>query len=132
MRLLLWSASLICLTFWSLLAWGAAGLVGAAQSWVPALGGDPLGLGLTAANWADLLGLAGQGAILVGWAIGALMIVIGTALLSRTLQSVGRFLASRRSHGRSVYRYTPHRRSSSLLGNVAARLAPRLLRAVRR
>jgi hypothetical protein len=138
MRMLLWTVSFVCLGLWSLLAWGATGLVGAAQSWFPAFGEDPLSLGFTAANWADWLGLAGQGVILVIWAIGAIAILVGTALLSRGLGAIGRIAGARRASGRSISSYPPYppyppyRPSGSSMGRLAARLAPRLLRAVRR
>lgn len=132
MRMLLWTISLACLALWSLLAWGATGLIGAAQSWAPALSDDPLGLGLTAANWADWLGLAGQGAILVIWGIGAILLLVGTALLSRALRAVARFAAERPRFERTIPHSPPYGRSGSFMDRLASRLAPRLLRSVSR
>ncbi len=133
MRMLLWTVSLVCLALWSLLAWGAAGLLGAAQGWAPAMADDPLGIWLTAANWADWLGLAGQSVIALIWAIGAIVLLIGTAVLSRGFRALGRLVGGRRDFGRRMPRYASYRTSSgSSMQRLAFRLAPRLLRAVRR
>jgi len=130
MRTLLWTVSCVFLALWSLLAWGAAGLIGTAEAWMPALGEDPLGLGLAAANWMEFLGLAGQGAILVIWALGAGALLIGTALLSRMLRAFGRLAGG---HAGSPNRYPAAYRSSSLdAKRLAIRFAPRLLRTIRR
>jgi hypothetical protein len=132
MKMLLWTASLVCLALWSLLAWGTSGLVGAAQSWAPALGDDPLGVGLTAANFADWLGLAGRGVILVVWAIGAIVLIVGTMFVSRGFRAIGRITRGRRNSHRPMPLHAPYRSSGSSMHRLVSRLAPRLLRAVRR
>ncbi len=131
MRTLLWTVSLIGLALWSLLAWGAAGLLGAAQSLAPALGQDPLGLGFFVTDWVGWLGMAGACAILIIWAIGAFAILAGTVLLSRGMRAIGRIAGGRRRFDRSP-RYLPYGSSRSSMRGIAARLAPRLLRAIRR
>jgi hypothetical protein len=129
MRLMLWAVSFLLLGLWSLLAWAAAGLIGFVELWVPGIAGDPLGLGLAAANWADWLGLAGTAAIVLIWAVGALTLLLGTFALGRALGAAGKLARGRRQPMRAL---PPFRDRQALTDRWASRLAPHLTRYARR
>jgi len=110
MRALLWTVSLVCLALWSLLAFGAAGLLGAAQTSIPGLTEDPLGIGLSFADLTAWLGPVANWAILVIWAIGAIVLLAGTALVSRALRSLSRRDAGPRDYHPGMAPHAPYGR----------------------
>lgn len=129
MRLMLWTVSFLLLGLWSLLAWAAAGLIGVAEAWLPGIAGDPLGLELVAANWADWLGVAGTAAIVTIWAVGALALLLGTFILGRAFGAAGKLVRGRARSGKTL---PPFRDRRALTDRGASRLAPYLMRYARR
>lgn len=129
MRLMLWTTSFIILALWSLLVWGASGLVGMASLGLPAPA-ELLPGAFAAESWLTKLTLIGQGALLFVWALGAIVLMLCTAILSRTLRAAGRLF--RGQAGSDLSGVLPYRRPSGLTRRLASRLVPRLLRAVHR
>lgn len=126
MRPLLWTASICCLALWSLLAWGASGLIGIASLGLPAEAEFIAGA-FAAESWLTKLSLIGQSALLFIWATGAILLVLATFALSGMLGAAGRLLRGRTDPARQAQ--LPPRGVSS---HPASRIAPLLLRAVRR
>ncbi len=131
MRIMLWTTSFLLLALWSLVVWGAAGLVGMASLGLPAEL-DALAGTFAADSWLAKLSLIGQGALIFVWAAGATALLLGTAVLGRTARAAGRLLrgGTARAYGRP--RFASGHGARGLGGKLASRLAPRLLRAMRR
>lgn len=86
MAILLWVAAAVSLALWSVLAWvghslvpAAAGLIAAAPAW---LGVDPATAALVTGVTAPLVPVA-EGAIVLIWALGALVILAAPLLVRR-------------------------------------------------
>lgn len=119
MRILILAAAFACFVFWSLLAWGASGLIGFASSSVPV---DLRVATVPVAGWMDMLGMVGQGSILFVWAAGSIVLLLVTAAIIGILRRARLIRLEGRPRSHSFQSRYGQRR--------LPRMAPRLLRAM--
>jgi hypothetical protein len=127
MPLLFWlAATFILLTIWTALAWLGLGVVGMASEWL--LPGVAPTVGT---EWTSWLSLAGEGAVVLIWAVGALAIVAAVFALNRVVR-VGRALLGGIGSGRRREHLRRPSGRAAFAGRLASRFGPKLLRLARR